>query len=332
MSSLNWIEVADRLLVLREQLDEARHAALAVEGALLAGAQVAEDHLDVAVEVAELAEAVGQDLEVDLDVEKISGSGWKVTRVPRRSEGPTVSTAVTGSPRSKRTVWALPSRQMSRVSRVAEGVDDGHADAVQAAGDLVRAVVELAAGVQDREDDDRGVDGLAADLHRAGRDAAAVVLDRDRVVGVDERPRSRRSGLREPRRSSCRRPRRPSCGGRSRRWCRRCTCPAACARPPGPRAPRSSRRCSLQRLASWRSQTWIAWAHNAAKSRRKRRGEATMDGVSRPSSTCRNSPEFAPQSGDQGRFAGGSSEPLSATRCGRRGPRCSGNLGPPRGR
>jgi hypothetical protein len=69
---------------------------------------------------------------------------------------------------------------------IAERVDDRDADAVQAAGDLVRAVVELAAGVQDREDDDRGVDGLAADLHRTGRDAAAVVLDRDRVVGVDE--------------------------------------------------------------------------------------------------------------------------------------------------
>jgi hypothetical protein len=50
---------------------------------------------------------------------------------------------------------------MSRKQPVAQRVDDGDADAVQAAGDLVGVVVELAAGVQDGEDDDRGVDGLA---------------------------------------------------------------------------------------------------------------------------------------------------------------------------
>ena len=65
-----------------------------------------------------------------------------------------------------------------------EGVDDGHADAVQAAGDLVAAAVaELAAGVQHREHD---LDRRAALLlHRRDGDAAAVVGDGDRVVGVD---------------------------------------------------------------------------------------------------------------------------------------------------
>ena len=63
-------------------------------------------------------------------------------------------------------------------------VDDRHADAVQAAGDLVAAAVaELAAGVQHRQHD---LDGRAALLlHDRDRDAAAVVDDRDRVVGVD---------------------------------------------------------------------------------------------------------------------------------------------------
>ena len=65
-----------------------------------------------------------------------------------------------------------------------ERVDDGHADAVEAAGDLVAAAVaELAAGVQDGEHD---LDGrLALLLHDRDGDAAAVVDDRDRVVRVD---------------------------------------------------------------------------------------------------------------------------------------------------
>ena len=65
-----------------------------------------------------------------------------------------------------------------------ERVDDRDADAVQAAGDLVAAAVaELAAGVQHGQHDlDRR---LALLLHHRDGDAAAVVDDGDRVVGVD---------------------------------------------------------------------------------------------------------------------------------------------------
>ena len=57
-------------------------------------------------------------------------------------------------------------------------------DAVQATGDLVAATVaELAAGVQDGEHDLGG--GPALLLQHPDRDAAAVVDDRDRVVGMD---------------------------------------------------------------------------------------------------------------------------------------------------
>ena len=60
-------------------------------------------------------------------------------------------------------------------------VDDRDADAVQAAGDLVAAAAELAAGVQLGERDrDRGQ--LLAG-RGVGGDAAAVVLDADRAVG-----------------------------------------------------------------------------------------------------------------------------------------------------
>ena len=70
------------------------------------------------------------------------------------------------------------------VEALGQGIDHRHADAVQAAGDLVAtAVAELAAGVQDGEHDlDSGSTLLGHDRHR---DAAAVVGHGDPVVGVD---------------------------------------------------------------------------------------------------------------------------------------------------
>ena len=66
-----------------------------------------------------------------------------------------------------------------------ERVDDRDADAVQAAGDLVAAAAELAAGVQHRE---HHLDGAHVVLLVAlDRDAAAVVADADRAVGQERR-------------------------------------------------------------------------------------------------------------------------------------------------
>src|SRR5215203_79918 len=71
------------------------------------------------------------------------------------------------------------------VQALGEGVDDGDADAVEAAGDLVAAAVpELAAGVEDGEDDLCRRAPLF--LHRLNRDAAAVVLDRAAVVRMED--------------------------------------------------------------------------------------------------------------------------------------------------
>ena len=64
-----------------------------------------------------------------------------------------------------------------------KGVDDGRADAVQAAGDLIAAAAEFAARMQDRIDDlERGAAGLGLNVHG---DAAAVIGDGDGVAGVD---------------------------------------------------------------------------------------------------------------------------------------------------
>ena len=70
------------------------------------------------------------------------------------------------------------------VQLLRQRVDDGEADAVQAAGDLVAAAVaELAAGVQDGQHDLGG--RLLLLLHDRDGDAAAVVDDGDGVVRVD---------------------------------------------------------------------------------------------------------------------------------------------------
>ena len=76
---------------------------------------------------------------------------------------------------------------MVRSSISRKRVDDGDADAVQAAGHLVgivvRRVLELPAGMELGHDDLGGRHAFL--LVDAGRDAAAIVLDADRAVGVE---------------------------------------------------------------------------------------------------------------------------------------------------
>ena len=69
------------------------------------------------------------------------------------------------------------------LEHLGERVHDRDADAVQAARDLVGALVELAAGVELGQHDLGGGDALGR-VH-LDRDAAAVVLDRDAAVDVD---------------------------------------------------------------------------------------------------------------------------------------------------
>jgi hypothetical protein len=73
------------------------------------------------------------------------------------------------------------------VEPLGERVDDGNADAVEATGHLVgivvRRVLELTAGVELGHDDfRRGNAFLGMD---AGRDAAAIILDRHGAVGIE---------------------------------------------------------------------------------------------------------------------------------------------------
>ncbi len=84
---------------------------------------------------------------------KISLSGRNVILVPVVLAGPTVA----DGPLRLALLVVLPPDLAVAVDLglepFREGVDDRHADAVQAAGDLVRVVVELAAGVRLGQDD-----------------------------------------------------------------------------------------------------------------------------------------------------------------------------------
>ena len=123
-----------------------------------------------------------------------------------------------------------------------ERVDDGDADAVQAARGVVDLAVELAARVQRGHDHFEG--GLALELGmRVDRNAAAVVRDAEEAVLLDASPRSRWRGRPRPRPCNCRSPRRTGDAGPSRR-CRRRTCRAGAARARGLPAPRCRRPCS----------------------------------------------------------------------------------------
>ena len=70
-----------------------------------------------------------------------------------------------------------------RHQQVRQGVHAGDAHAVQTAGNLVAVLVELAARMEDRQDDFQRAAVLL--LVHAGRDAAAVVLHPDGIVLED---------------------------------------------------------------------------------------------------------------------------------------------------
>ena len=98
-------------------------------------------------------------------VSKICGSGLNVTFVPRRCVVPVDFEVAIGVPALVALLVDLAVAPDLEVEPLGQRVDDRDADAVQAAGDLVAVVVELAAGVQHRQDDFGG--RLAALVHRS---------------------------------------------------------------------------------------------------------------------------------------------------------------------
>ena len=165
-------------------LDEGRDSTLVVEVVLLAAALVLEVDADAGVQERQLAEPVGERVEAVLGdvedlrvgVERDLGAG-----LVGRADGVEIllghAALVALAPHAAADLDL-------EVQPIGERVDARHADAVQAARHLVRLVAELAARVERRQHD---FGGRPAELGvRIDRNAAAVVLDGDRVVGVHD--------------------------------------------------------------------------------------------------------------------------------------------------
>ena len=87
-------------------------------------------------------------------------------------------------PRSKRDAMDFAVAGHGHFQPVGRGVDAGDADAVQAAGDFVRAAVELAARVQfGQREFHAGHAVLLVDIYG---NAASVVLHGDAAIGVQD--------------------------------------------------------------------------------------------------------------------------------------------------
>ncbi len=116
-------------------------------------------------------------------VSKMSSLAQKRVVVPVSSVGSPFSSGPVGHAHLEGLEPVVPVALDLDLDALGERVDHGDADAVQAAGDLVAAATELAAGVQHGEHDrDRGELLARRDVDR---DAATVVGDLDAAVGED---------------------------------------------------------------------------------------------------------------------------------------------------
>jgi hypothetical protein len=175
----------DQLPVLVEVFDEAAHASVELEQVRLrgVGAVVGDRNLQSLVQEGELAQPVGQQVEAELDA---------LEDLPVRLE-PHQRAVPVGLPDHLHRRLGNPPRVALRVDAAVlvdgdlhplrEGVHHRAADAVQAARDLVGALVELAPGVELGHHHFEGADLLGR--MNVDRDAPAVVLDGDDVAAAD---------------------------------------------------------------------------------------------------------------------------------------------------
>ena len=173
-----------RLLVAVEIRDELDDAALVEEIVLLAVALVLEDDAQPLVEEGELAQALGERVEVVLENLEDLLVGEERDLRPRPlgladllDRGDRFAAAIA-------LLVDMPAAADLDLEPLRQGVDHRNTDAVQAAGDFIARLVELAAGVQLGERNLGGRDLLRGML--LNRDAAAVVGHRHRIVGVHD--------------------------------------------------------------------------------------------------------------------------------------------------
>ena len=178
--------LVDRRLGAVQVLDEALDAALVEELVRFLVALVEDADVHAAVQERQLAQPLRQDVEA-----VFGGLEDQVVGLERDAGAALVGHADFADRRLRVAAMVALRIDLSaaldlHLEPFREGVHHGHADAMQAAGNLVGTLVELAAGVELREDDLGGRDPFGR--VRFDRDAAPVVLDRHAAVDVDRDP------------------------------------------------------------------------------------------------------------------------------------------------
>ena len=168
-----------------DPLHEFGQAALIVEGLFLRAplALVLENDRERLVQEGELAQAVGDGGVVEARVREDLGVGLEPDRRTRAFRLANDLELLLRVPALERHVMPFPVAVHPHLEFLGQGVHHRDADAVQTARHLVAALVELAAGVEDREGDFYA--GLLLGLVEIDGNAAPVVHDCDRVVRVN---------------------------------------------------------------------------------------------------------------------------------------------------
>ena len=182
-----------------DELHEALHAAGVGKGVFLVVALVDQADLHAVVQEAQLAQLLGDDVVVEIDVREDFQVGQKVhfgaaffglASHPQGRHFKAVThleQAVLRNALLELHEVGLAIAAHCQAQPLAQAIDAAHAHAVQPARDLVAVLVELATGMQlGQRDLGRTALGLVLVVHLdAGRNASAVVGDADGVVGMD---------------------------------------------------------------------------------------------------------------------------------------------------
>jgi hypothetical protein len=172
-----------RGLELRQVLHEGADAALVLEYVAAFAAFVFQLDFQAGIEEGQLAQALGQDVVMELDIREDLGARLEAHLGAAAGGGAHLAQRID---RVAQRVFLFPQMAVALDGQFqlgAERVDDRDTDAVQTARDLVAVVVELAAGVQHGHHHFGGRPTLLR-MHRH-RDAAAIVGHGYRSVAVD---------------------------------------------------------------------------------------------------------------------------------------------------
>ena len=181
---MEYVVVQHRLIAV-DELDKPLHAAGKGEVFLLARELVHQPDLDAVVEEGQLAQPLRQDVVVILDRAEGGGARQEMHLGAAALGRAGLLQRRGGNPVAELHAVGLALAAYGEAQPLRQSIYHGHADAVQAACDLVRIVVELAAGMQLGHDDFGSRASLLVIRMFPGWNAAAVVGDADRVVGVN---------------------------------------------------------------------------------------------------------------------------------------------------